>query len=133
MIARGAFQQFNQLGTQAVTALGGNVVQNPRKDIIGQTPVVFSGTRPPFADDKPVKVSVEAWPGGSLVHHDRVSCASALAQMTGQSVSGSDKLIVPMIERFMATDRAFAGKAAVARISQLPKRPKDPDSARGAC
>jgi hypothetical protein len=31
-----------------------------------------------------------------------------LARETGQSISDPTKLIAPMLERFMATDRAFA-------------------------
>lgn len=59
----------------------------------------------PLPDDKPVKLTLEL-PAG--VHRDLVAYAEALAQTTGQTVSDPGKLIVPMIERFMATDRAFA-------------------------
>ena len=59
----------------------------------------------PLADDKPVKLTVEL-PAG--VHRDLVAYAEVLAQTTGQVVSDPAKLIAPMIERFMATDRAFA-------------------------
>ncbi|MBE0703625.1 MAG: DUF2274 domain-containing protein [Afipia sp.] len=58
-----------------------------------------------LADDKPVKLSVEL---PAAVHRDLVAYAEVLAQATGQIVSDPAKLIVPMIERFMATDRAFA-------------------------
>ena len=61
----------------------------------------------PLADDKPVKVSVEL---PASVQRDLVAYADALARATGQAVPDSAKLIVAMIERFMATDRAF-GKA----------------------
>lgn len=59
----------------------------------------------PLADDKPVKVSIDL-PAG--VHRDLVAYAEALARTTGRDVPDPAKLIVPMIERFMATDRAFA-------------------------
>lgn len=59
----------------------------------------------PLADDKPVKVNVEL-PAG--VHRDLVAYAEILSRTTGQTVSDPTKLIAPMIERFMATDRAFA-------------------------
>jgi hypothetical protein len=59
----------------------------------------------PLADDKPVKLSVEL-PAG--VHRNLIAYAEALGQTTGQPVADPAKLIVPMIERFMATDRAFA-------------------------
>jgi len=59
----------------------------------------------PLADERPIKVSVEL---PARVHRDLVAYAGALARMTGQTISDPTKLIVPMIERFMATDRAFA-------------------------
>jgi hypothetical protein len=59
----------------------------------------------PLADDKPVKISIEL---PATVHRDLVAYAELLGRTTGQTVSDARKLIVPMIERFMATDRAFA-------------------------
>ena len=59
----------------------------------------------PLADDKPVKISVEL---PAAVHRDLVAYAEVLGRTTGQPVPDPAKLIVPMIERFMATDRAFA-------------------------
>ena len=59
----------------------------------------------PLADDKPVKLTVEL---PAAVYRDLVAYAEVLARTTGQAVSDPAKLIVPMIERFMATDRAFA-------------------------
>jgi hypothetical protein len=59
----------------------------------------------PLADDKPVKVSIEL---PASVHRDLVAYAEVLGRANGQSVSDPAKLIVPMVERFMATDRAFA-------------------------
>jgi hypothetical protein len=41
------------------------------------------------------------------VHRDLVAYAEVLGRTTGQSVSDPTKIIVPMIEHFMATDRAF--------------------------
>jgi hypothetical protein len=61
----------------------------------------------PLADDKPVKVSIEL---PAVVHRDLIAYAEILGRTTGQSVLDPAKLIAPMIERFMATDRAF-GKA----------------------
>jgi len=60
------------------------------------------GTLP---DDKPVKVSLEL---PATVHRDLVAYAEVLGRTTGQPVSDPAKLIAPMIQRFMATDRAFA-------------------------
>ena len=56
-------------------------------------------------DDKPVKVTVEL---PATVHRDLVAYAEILARQSGQSVSDPTKVIVPMLARFMATDRAFA-------------------------
>ena len=58
----------------------------------------------PLADDKPVKVSIEL---PAAVHRDLVAYAQVLGGTTGQTVSDPVKLIVPMVERFMATDRGF--------------------------
>jgi hypothetical protein len=59
----------------------------------------------PLADDKPVKMSVEL---PAAVHRDLVAYAQVLGRANGQTAPEPSKLIVPMIERFMATDRAFA-------------------------
>ena len=56
-------------------------------------------------DDKPVKLSIELPPS---VHRDLVAYAEVLARETGQSIAEPAKLIVPMLKRFMATDRVFA-------------------------
>jgi hypothetical protein len=58
-----------------------------------------------LADDKPVKVTIEL---PALVHRHLVAYAEVLGRTTGQAVVDPSKLIAPMIERFMATDRAFA-------------------------
>jgi len=58
----------------------------------------------PLADDKPVKLTVEL---PAMVHRDLVAYAEVLGRSTGQAMADPAKLIVPMIERFMATDRAF--------------------------
>ena len=67
-------------------------------------------------NDKPVKVTVEL---PATVHRDLVAYAEILARQSGQSVSDPTKVIVPMLARFMATDRAFA-KAR--KLSQDGKR-----------
>lgn len=59
----------------------------------------------PLADDKPVRLTVEL---PASAHRDLVAYAEALARETGKPVGAPAKLIVPMIERFMATDRGFA-------------------------
>lgn len=59
----------------------------------------------PLIEDKPVKVTVEL-PGA--LHRDLVAYAEVLARETGQPAADPLKLIVPMLERFIATDRGFA-------------------------
>jgi len=59
----------------------------------------------PLVDEKPVKVTVEL---PAAVHRDLVAYAEVLGRETGQSVADPAKLIAPMIQRFMGTDRAFA-------------------------
>lgn len=57
-------------------------------------------------DDRPVKVTVEL---PAAVHRDLVAYATILAKASGD-VTPPDpaKLVPPMVQRFMATDRAFA-------------------------
>lgn len=59
----------------------------------------------PIADDKPVKVTLEL-PAG--LHRDLTAYAEILARESSHPPSDPVRLIVPMLERFMATDRGFA-------------------------
>jgi hypothetical protein len=59
----------------------------------------------PIADDKPVKVTLEL---PAALYRDLVAYAEVLARETGQPVADPTKLIAPMLERFIATDRGFA-------------------------
>lgn len=56
-------------------------------------------------EDKPIKLTVEL---PAPLHRDLIAYAEVLACETGQPVTDPAKLIAPMIERFMATDRGFA-------------------------
>lgn len=69
----------------------------------------------PIVEEKPLKATVEL---PASLHRDLVAYADALSRETGQLVSDPMKLIVPMLERFIATDRGFA-KAR--RLSQPSK------------
>ncbi|MFG1266059.1 DUF2274 domain-containing protein [Xanthobacter aminoxidans] len=62
-------------------------------------------------DDKPVKVTVEL---PARLHRDLVAYAHVLGGEIGGPISDPTRLIAPMLERFIATDRAFA-KARRAR------------------
>lgn len=59
----------------------------------------------PIVEEKPVKITVEL---PAPLHRDLFAYAEVLARETGQPVADPMKLIVPMLERFIATDRGFA-------------------------
>ncbi|HHX2099353.1 TPA: DUF2274 domain-containing protein [Pseudomonas aeruginosa] len=57
----------------------------------------------PLADDKPAKVTVEL---PAQLHRDLIEYGALLAD--GGAPIEPARLIVPMLERFIATDRGFA-------------------------
>ena len=57
----------------------------------------------PIADDKPVKLTVEL---PAALHRDLTDYGRLLAE--GGAPIEPAKLIVPMLERFISTDRGFA-------------------------
>ncbi|MBP1847900.1 hypothetical protein J2046_006184 [Rhizobium petrolearium] len=59
----------------------------------------------PIVDDRPVKVTVDL---PAQLHRNLVAYAEILARETGQPVADPVRLIVPMLERFISTDRGFA-------------------------
>ncbi len=59
----------------------------------------------PLADDKPVKVTVEL---PADLHRDLIAYAEILGRETNRPPTDPVRLIVPMLERFIATDRGFA-------------------------
>jgi len=71
----------------------------------------------PIVDDKPVKVSVEL---AASLHRDLVAYAEILAREAGQSPADPVRLIIPMLERFIATDRGFV---AARRSKGSPRSP----------
>jgi len=75
----------------------------------------------PLVDDKPVKVSIEL-PGP--LYRDLVAYAELLhRQQQGQSSADPANLVVPMLQRFIATDRGFAKeKRAVRGVSGAPSQ-----------
>jgi hypothetical protein len=58
----------------------------------------------PVADDKPFRLTIELQ---AAVHRDLVAYFEALARETGQPVDAPLRLIVPIIEKFMGTDRGL--------------------------
>lgn len=59
----------------------------------------------PIADDKPVKVTLEL---PAPLHRDLSRYAEILGRDSGQPSADPVRLIVPMLQRFIATDRGFA-------------------------
>lgn len=59
----------------------------------------------PLPDDKPVKLTVEL---PASLHRDLVAYGEILGREDGQGAVEPVRLIVPMLERFIATDRGFA-------------------------
>jgi hypothetical protein len=70
-----------------------------------------------IADDKPVKLTIEL---PAALHRDLVAYADVLGRETGQPVGEPSRLVAPMLERFMATDRAFSKARKVARMRNDP-------------
>ncbi|HVI53398.1 MAG TPA: DUF2274 domain-containing protein [Candidatus Sulfotelmatobacter sp.] len=56
-------------------------------------------------DDKAMKLTIEL---PAAVYRDLTAYAEVIGRESGQAAPEPVKLIVPMIQRFMATDRAFA-------------------------
>ena len=59
----------------------------------------------PITEEKPVKATLEL---PASLHRDLAAYAELLGRQTGQPVRDPVQLIVPMLERFIATDRGFA-------------------------
>jgi len=57
-------------------------------------------------DDRPVKITVEL---PAPVHRDLVAYAAILAKASGEPTPADPaKLVAPMLQRFMATDKGFS-------------------------
>lgn len=65
----------------------------------------------PLTDDKPVRLSLDL---PAPIHRDLVAYAEALGRETGETVEPA-KLVAPMLQRFMATDRGFSRARRVGR------------------
>lgn len=55
-------------------------------------------------DDKPVRLSITL---PAALHRDLIAYAELMSQESGKTVEPS-KLIAPMLEKFIASDRGFA-------------------------
>ncbi|OJW27989.1 MAG: hypothetical protein BGO51_12835 [Rhodospirillales bacterium 69-11] len=67
--------------------------------------------------DKPVKLTIEL---PAVVHRDLVAYAEAHARETGQPALAPEKLMAPMLERFMASDRGFSRARRRSKPSHQP-------------
>ena len=76
----------------------------------------------PIVDDKPVKVTVEL---PAMLHRDLAAYAEALGHEQGQPIADPVKLIVPMLERFIAADRGFASARRRSDRFGRSNHPKD--------
>lgn len=74
----------------------------------------------PLVEDKPVKLIIEL---PAAVHRDLTDYAEVLGRETGQPVEEPAKLIAPMVQRFMATDRGFAKARKLLRERKAPSTP----------
>lgn len=70
----------------------------------------------PIADDKPVKVTLDL---PASLHRDLVAYAEILGRDSAGKPTDAVRLIVPMLERFMATDRGFAKAKSAAKPAPL--------------
>ncbi len=76
----------------------------------------------PITEDKPVRVTIDL--PGSL-HRDLVAYAEALARESRQPTTEPKRLIVPMLERFIATDRGFAKARRSTDQAPLPQAARE--------
>lgn len=70
----------------------------------------------PIADDKPVKVTLDL---PASLHRDLVAYAEILGRESAGKPADAVRLIVPMLERFMATDRGFAKAKSATKPAPL--------------
>ena len=66
----------------------------------------------PLADDRPVKLTVEL---PAAVHRDLAAYAAALASEIGGEAVAPEKLVAPMLAKFMASDRGFSRRRSGAK------------------
>ncbi len=76
-------------------------------------------------DEKPVKLSVVL---PAALHRDLVAYAEIMSRESGKPIDPS-KLIAPMLEKFVASDREFAkARSAVRKPIPKPAPPESPAS-----
>lgn len=75
----------------------------------------------PIPDDKPIKLTVDL-PANLHLHLDLVVYGEVLGRSTGQEPVKAERVIAPILERFMATDRGLRK-----RDGSVPRRPTTND------
>ncbi len=65
-------------------------------------------------DDKPIKVTVEL---PAALHRDLATYAEMLSRQSTQPITDPIRLIVPMLERFIASDRGFSRSRKTSTVS----------------
>ncbi|MFP7571371.1 DUF2274 domain-containing protein [Marivita sp. S2033] len=73
----------------------------------------------PIPDSKPVKLNVEL---PAELHRDLIAYGEILGREAGEGPIEPVKLVVPMLERFIATDRGFAKARRTLPKSGLTKQ-----------
>lgn len=68
-----------------------------------------------ICDDKPVRVTLDL---PASLHRDLIAYGEAVAQQSGGPTIEPQKLIAPMLERFIASDRGFASVRRGARKAE---------------
>lgn len=75
----------------------------------------------PIPDDKPVILTVEL---PAELHRDLIAYGEIIGRKAGQEPIEAKKLVVPMLERFIATDRGFAkARRSLAEVEVTEQRP----------
>jgi hypothetical protein len=76
-------------------------------------------------DEKPVKLSVSL---PAALHRDLVAYAEILSRESGKPIEAS-KLIAPMLEKFISSDREFSkARSVVGKPNPKPAAPESPTS-----
>ena len=75
----------------------------------------------PLTDDKPIRITVQM---PAQVHRDLVTYAALLGREDGGVAIEPARLVAPMLQRFMATDREFARRRSGAAVRQTSHSPE---------
>lgn len=79
----------------------------------------------PIAEDKPVRITIDL---PASLHRDLSAYAVLLARESGHPAADPKRLIVPMLERFITTDRGFAKARRISPPDRTATPPRDQQS-----